>query len=252
MNRMATEELEKTALVTGAARGIGKAIAARLGGEGWTVLVADLDGDAAAAAAAELERAGLAARAARLDVADPVAVNALVEQATAEGPPILGLVNNAGVLRDGRLTEMSDDDFRLVLDVVLFGAFYASRAVAPAMIEAGYGRIVNISSRAYLGNPGQANYSAAKAGLVGLTKALAKELGRHRITVNAVAPGMTETEMVLSHPRSKEIVERAAKANSIRRIGAPEDIAAAVSYLFSDGASFLTGDVLHVSGGRFS
>jgi 3-oxoacyl-[acyl-carrier protein] reductase len=238
--------------VTGAARGIGKAIAARLGGEGWSVLVADLDGDAAAAAATELESAGLLATAARLDVADSAAVDALVGRVADDLPPILGLVNNAGVLRDGRLTEMSDDDFRLVLDVVLFGAFYTSRAVAPAMIEAGYGRIVNITSRAYLGNPGQANYSAAKAGLVGMTKALAKELGRHQITVNAVAPGMTETEMVLNHPKSAEIIDRAAKANSIRRIGAPDDIAAAVSYLFSDGASFLTGDVLHVSGGRFS
>jgi 3-oxoacyl-[acyl-carrier protein] reductase len=247
-----TGELDKTVLVTGAARGIGKAIAARLGGEGWAVLIADLDGDAATAAAAELESAGLRAAATRLDVADSAAVEALVEQAAGDLPPILGLVNNAGVLRDGRLTEMSDDDFRLVLDVVLFGAFFTSRAVAPAMIEAGYGRIVNITSRAYLGNPGQANYSAAKAGLVGMTKALAKELGRHQITVNAVAPGMTETEMVLNHPKSAEIIERAAKANSIRRIGAPGDIAAAVSYLFSDGASFLTGDVLHVSGGRFS
>jgi 3-oxoacyl-[acyl-carrier protein] reductase len=249
---MTTGEFDKTVLVTGAARGIGKAIAARLGGEGWSVLVADLDGDAATAAATELEDAGLVATGARLDVSDSEAVATLVERVADELPPILGLVNNAGVLRDGRLTEMSDEDFRLVLDVVLFGAFYTSRAVAPAMIEAGYGRIVNIASRAYLGNPGQANYSAAKAGLVGMTKALAKELGRHQITVNAVAPGMTETEMVLSHPKSAEIIERAAKANSIRRIGAPDDIAAAVSYLFSDGASFLTGDVLHVSGGRFS
>ncbi|OJU85489.1 MAG: beta-ketoacyl-ACP reductase, partial [Solirubrobacterales bacterium 70-9] len=226
--------------------------AARLGRGGWAVLLADLDGEAAEAAAAELEGIGILATAAQLDVVDPDAVNALVESLNADGPPILGLVNNAGVLRDARLTEMSDEDFRLVLDVVLCGAFYTSRAVAPAMIEAGHGRIVNITSRAYLGNPGQANYSAAKAGLVGLTKALAKELGRHEITVNAVAPGMTETEMVLNHPKSAEIIERAAKANSIRRIGAPDDIAAAVSYLFSDGASFLTGDVLHVSGGRFS
>jgi 3-oxoacyl-[acyl-carrier protein] reductase len=249
---MATGEIEKTALVTGAGRGIGKAIAARLGGDGWAVLIADLDGAAAESAAAELGAAGLLATAAPLDVSDPDAVNALVERAAAEGPPILGLVNNAGVLRDAKVTEMSDADFRLVLDVVLFGAFHTCRAVAPAMIEAGYGRIVNITSRAYLGNPGQANYSSAKAGLVGLTKALAKELGRHEITVNAVAPGMTETEMVLEHPKAAAIIERAAKANSIPRVGAPDDIAAAVAYLFSDGASFLTGDVLHVSGGRFS
>ena len=176
----------------------------------------------------------------------------MIESSAAEQGPIVGLVNNAGVLRDAPLTKMSDEEFRQVLEVCLFGAFFTSRAVAPAMIEAGHGRIVNITSRAYMGNPGQANYSAAKAGLVGLTKALAKELGRHAITVNAVAPGMTETEMVTSHPKAEEIIERAAKANSIRRIGSPTEIAAAVEYLFSDDAGFITGDVLHVSGGRFS
>ena len=239
------------ALVTGAARGIGKAIATRLAGDGWTVLLADLDAPAVSAAAEEIRVAGFAAEGIELDVADSAAVGAAVERAGSELGPVLGLVNNAGVLRDGPLPEISDEDFRLVLDVILFGAFYTSRAVAPAMIGAGYGRIVNVASRAYMGNPGQANYSAAKAGLVGMTKALAKELGRHDVTVNAVAPGMTETEMVMNHPKAEAIIERAAKANSIRRIGVPDDIAAAVGYLFSDGAGFLTGDVLHVSGGRF-
>lgn len=245
-------EQSKTALVTGAARGIGRTIAERLSADGWTVLVADVDAVAADATAAEIAAAGGRASAAALDVTDPGAIGALVERAGAEHGPVLGLVNNAGVLRDAPLTKMSDEEFRQVLEVCLFGAFYTCRAVAPAMIEAGYGRIVNITSRAYMGNPGQANYSSAKAGLVGLTKALAKELGRHEVTVNAVAPGMTRTEMVASHPKAEEIIERAAKANSIRRIGAPEEIAAAVGYLFSDDAGFITGDVLHVSGGRFS
>lgn len=247
-----TAEQKKVALVTGAARGLGRAISERLAGGGWYVLVADVDAEAGAATAAAIAAGGGAASAVELDVTDPAAVTALVERAAAEHGPVLGLVNNAGVLRDAPLTAMTDAEFRLVLEVCLFGAFHTCRAAAPGMIEAGYGRIVNITSRAYLGNPGQANYSSAKAGLVGLTKALAKELGRHDITVNAVAPGMTETEMVTSHPKAEAIIERAAKANSIRRIGAPREIAAAVEYLFSDDAAFITGDVLHISGGRFS
>jgi 3-oxoacyl-[acyl-carrier protein] reductase len=146
---------------------------------------------------------------------------------------------------------MTDDEWRTVLDVCLFGTFATSRAVAPGMIEREYGRIVNLSSRAYLGNPGQANYSAAKAGVIGLTKSLAKELGRHGITVNAIAPGMIETEMVRSHPKFEMIAERAIKDNSIKRLGIPEDVASAVVYLASPEAGFVSGDVIHVSGGRF-
>ena len=241
----------KVVLVTGAARGIGREIAARAAKAGWTALIADIDGVGALAAAEEVQAEGFAAEGVALDVTDTDAIVEAVERAGADLGPVCGLVNNAGVLRDAPLTKMSDEEFRLVLDVCLFGAFRTSRAVAPTMSELGWGRIVNITSRAYLGNPGQANYSSAKAGLVGLTKALAKELGRHQITVNAVAPGMTDTEMVRSHPKSEQIIERAAKANSIPRIGTTSDIAAAAVYLLSDDAGFITGDVLHVTGGRF-
>jgi 3-oxoacyl-[acyl-carrier protein] reductase len=239
------------AIVTGAARGIGLATAERLGRDGFAVVLADREGDAAESAAAGLREQGLTARGATLDVTDSAAATALVADVVARDGRVDALVNNAGVLRDRPLTEMTDEDFRVVLDVCLVGGFFLARAVAPAMIAQGSGRIVNIASRAYLGNPGQANYSAAKAGLVGLTKSLAKELGPHGITANAVAPGMVETEMVRAHPRFDAIVARALKANSVPRIGTVEDIAAAVSYLCSPASGYLTGDVLHLTGGRF-
>jgi 3-oxoacyl-[acyl-carrier protein] reductase len=250
LDRVTTEE-RKVAIVTGAARGLGAGIAARLGADGWAVVLADRDGDGARAQAERLTATGIAARGVDLDVADSAAATALVADVLATEGALTGLVNNAGVLADAPLVEMTDEQFARVLQVCLFGSFYMARAAAPPMIEGGFGRIVNMSSRAYMGNPGQANYSAAKAGLVGLTKSMAKELGRHRITVNAIAPGMVETEMVLSHPKADAIIERAARANSVPRVGTPDDIAAAVSYLFSDDAGYITGDVLHVSGGRF-
>lgn len=237
------------AIVTGAARGIGLAIARRLGQDDWTVVLADLDG--AEASAATLKGEGISATGVTLDVTDSERVADVVAVIERDVGPIDALVNNAGILRDGRLADMTDADFRAVIDVCLFGAFYMSRSVAPAMMERGSGRIVNITSRAYLGNPGQANYSAAKAGLVGLTKALAKELGRGGVTVNAVAPGMVETDLVRAHPKFDAIVERAKKASSVARIGQPEDVAEAVSYLCSSLAGYITGDVLHVTGGRF-
>ena len=160
-------------------------------------------------------------------------------------------MNCAGFPVDRPLLKMTDDEWRTVLDVCLFGSFTTARAAAPGMIERQYGRIVNLSSRAYFGNPGQANYSAAKAGVIGLTKSLSKELGRHGITVNAIAPGMIETEMVTSHPKFELIRDRAIAENAVKRLGVPEDVAAAVLYLVSPEAGFVSGDVLHVSGGRF-
>jgi 3-oxoacyl-[acyl-carrier protein] reductase len=162
------------------------------------------------------------------------------------------LVNNAGFPRDGFLTKMTEEDWDLVVDVILKGAFLASKAVMPHMIAQRWGRVINISSRAYLGNPGQANYSAAKAGMLGLTRALSLEEGRYNITINAIAPGFMETEMVRALPNYPQIKERAIKNTPIQRVGRPSDVADAVAFLASERASFITGETLHVTGGRYA
>ena len=241
------------AFVTGSARGLGQAIAERLAAEGAAVAVADVDLPAAEDAAAAL-RTDLGARAvaAHCDVRDGAAVAAAMERSAAEFGGVLDiLVNNAGVVRDRRLEEMTDEDWDTVLGVDLRGYFVCARAALPHLRKGGWGRIVNISSRAYLGNPGQANYSAAKAGVVGMTRALSMELARDGITVNAVAPGAIDTALVRSHPKSQEIIDRAIRMQPVKRLGTPEDVAAAVAFLASDDAAFVSGDVLHVTGGRF-
>jgi 3-oxoacyl-[acyl-carrier protein] reductase len=239
------------ALVTGSARGLGRAVVERLAAEGAAVAVADIDLPAAEQAAQELRDAGARALAVAADVRDAASVAAAMQRAAGELGVLDILVNNAGVVRDRRLEDMSDEDWDTVLDVDLRGYFVCARAALPHLRAGGWGRIVNISSRAYLGNPGQANYSAAKAGVVGLTRALSMELARDGITVNAVAPGAIDTALVRDHPRAAEIIERAIKVQPIKRLGTPEDVAAAVAFLCSDDAAFISGDVLHVSGGRF-
>lgn len=238
-------------LVTGAARGLGLAIAERLAAEGAAVAVADIDVPAAEAVAAAMRDRGGRALAVAADVRDAESVNAAMQRAAGEFGVLDILVNNAGVVRDGRLADMSDEDWDTVLDIDLRGYFVCARAALPHLRNRGWGRIVNISSRAYLGNPGQANYSAAKAGVVGMTRALSMELARDGITVNAVAPGAIDTALIRNHPRAGEIIERALKVQPIKRLGTPEDVAAAVAFLCSDDAGFISGDVLHVSGGRF-
>ena len=156
------------------------------------------------------------------------------------------------VFRYGFLTKMTEEDWNLVVDVILKGAFLASKAVIPHMIAQRWGRVINISSRAYLGNPGQANYSAAKAGILGLTRSLSLEEGRYNITVNAIAPGFMETEMVQALPNFPQIKERAIKSTPIQRVGQPSDIADAVAFLASERASYITGETLHVTGGRYA
>jgi 3-oxoacyl-[acyl-carrier protein] reductase len=240
------------AIVTGGAGGIGQATCRRLSEDGLLVVLADINETAAKSAAADLSVDGRLVESAAVDVTDSASVQTMVDDLAARFGRVDVLVNNAGFPRDARLTDMTDEQFRSVIDVSLFGAFACSRAVAPLMIARSYGRIINMASRAYLGNPGQANYSAAKAGVVGLTRALAKELGRHEITVNAVAPGIIETDAVRAHPKYDLLVSLAEKQNSVRRLGEPDDVAAAIAYLASEQASFITGDVLHVSGGRFS
>lgn len=238
----------QVALVTGGAGGLGAAISRRLASMGAAVAVCDLDGAAADTVAASLptDASGYP-----LDVTDGAGVDATVATVVRRWDRIDILVTAAGFARDHLITEMDDDAWNAVLGACLYGPFACSRAVAPHMIRQNYGRIVHISSRAWTGNPGQANYSAAKAGVVGLTKALAKELGRYAITANAIAPGMVRTPMTENHPKFEAIAERAMRENSIKRIGEPEDVAEAVAYLASPSASYLTGEVVHVSGGRF-
>lgn len=243
----------RTAIVTGAARGIGAAIAQRLCAEGMHVLVADRDGSAATATASALARDGHAAAAAEVDVTVEASVQSMVETAVERWTTVHVLINNAGFTRDMRITKMSENDWDAVVDVVLKGAFLCTRAVLPLMTreEQRWGRIVNISSRAHLGNPGQANYSAAKAGIIGFTRAMSLENGRFGVTVNAVAPGIIDTPAVRDLPHYAKIREAAEKTTPVPRIGQPEDVADAVAFLASARAAYVSGDVLHVSGGRY-
>jgi 3-oxoacyl-[acyl-carrier protein] reductase len=185
------------------------------------------------------------------DITKSADVRELVENTVAAFGGIHVLVNNAGFPRDNYLGKMSEEDWDLVIEVALKGTFLTCKAVMPFLIEQKWGRIVNISSRAYFGNPGQANYSAAKAGVLGLTRALSLEDGRFNITVNAVAPGFMETEAIRSLANYELIKERAVKSTPIPRAGQPEDIADAVAFLASERASFITGETLHVTGGRY-
>lgn len=244
----------RTALVTGAARGIGAATARRLAADGYRVAVLDLREDDAEATAAAIRDAGGTALALGADVADEDAVTAAVARVAGElGPPTV-LVNNAGILRDNLLFKMSVDDWDAVLSVHLRGAFLVSRAVQQHQVEARWGRVVNLSSTSALGNRGQANYAAAKAGMQGFTKTLAIELGPFGVTVNAVAPGVIETDMMRAVAERTgmpyaDLLAAAAKEVPVRRVGQPEDVAAAVSFFCSEGASYVSGQVLYVAGG---
>jgi 3-oxoacyl-[acyl-carrier protein] reductase len=248
---MDLELKDKVAIVTGSARGLGAAMARRLAQEGAKVVVTDINAEQAHATTDALKADGLAVHCIVADITKAADVRRLVEDTTATFGGVHILVNNAGFPRDKYLVKMTEDDWTLVMDVMLKGAFLACKAVMPQMIEQGWGRIVNISSRAHFGNPTQANYSAAKAGLIGMAKALAIEEGRYGITVNCVAPGFMETEMVQALPTYETIKERAIAAQPIKRVGKPADIADAVAFLVSERASFITGEVLHVTGGRY-
>lgn len=246
--------MTRTAIVTGAARGIGAATAQRLAADGNAVAVLDLDATACAATVDAITTAGGSAVAVGANVADATQVADAVARVEAElGAPTI-LVNNAGIIRDNLLFKMSEDDWDSVLSVHLRGAFLMSRAVQAHQVAAGWGRIVNLSSTSALGNRGQANYAAAKAGMQGLTKTLAIELGRYGVTANAVAPGFIVTDMTRQTAErvgvgfDEFIAARAAEV-PVGRAGYPDDIAAAVSFFCSEEAGFVSGQVLYVAGG---
>lgn len=249
--------MTRTAIVTGAARGIGAATAIRLARDGHAVAVLDLDESACAVTVDAITDSGGRAIAVGADVSDSDAVTSAIDRVVDEfGAPTI-LVNNAGILRDNLLFKMTEEDWDLVLSVHLRGAFLMSRAVQRHQVDAGWGRVVNLSSTSALGNRGQANYAAAKAGMQGFTKTLAIELGRYGVTANAIAPGFIVTDMTRSTAERlgvgfEEFVGHMVTQIPVGRAGQPDDIAGAVSFLVSEEAGFVSGQVLYVAGGPTS
>lgn len=245
---------DRVAIVTGAARGIGAAVAQRLAADGLAVALLDLDEQGVLDGADKIVAGGGRAIGLKVDVADEEQVNAAVAKVAEElGAPTV-LINNAGVLRDNLLFKMSASDWDTVMNVHLRGAFLMSKAVQAFQTKEGFGRIVNLSSTSALGNRGQANYAAAKAGLQGFTKTLAIELGKFGVTVNAIAPGFIVTEMTKATAERmkisfEDLVNGSAAAIPVARVGQPEDIAHTASFLVSEGAGFVSGQVIYVAGG---
>jgi 3-oxoacyl-[acyl-carrier protein] reductase len=244
----------RVAVVTGAARGIGAAIARRLARQGVAVAAVDLDTEGSARTANAILETGGRAIALGADVTDETAAGHAVERAAAELGPVTVLVNNAGIIRDNLLFKMSTDDWDAVMGVHLRGAFLMTRAAQAHMIEAKWGRIVNLSSTSALGNRGQANYSAAKAGLQGFTKTLALELGKFGVTANAIAPGFIDTEMTQATADRlgvdfEDWKTAASREIPVGRVGTPDDIAAVAAFLCSEDAGYVSGQVIYVAGG---
>ncbi len=248
---------EQVVIVTGAASGIGRATATTFAEQGAKVAAWDVQADAGEAFAAELRTAGHEAAFAQVNVADSAAVDAAVAALVEQWGRVDVIVNNAGITRDSQLVKykedavqsiMSDEMFEQVIDVNLKGVFNCTRAVVPVMIARQYGRILNAASVVALyGNFGQTNYVATKTGVIGMTKVWARELGKYGITVNAIAPGFIQTDMLDSVP--EKVIERMVRATPVGRLGQPEDIANAYAFLASDAAAFINGTVLSVDGG---
>jgi len=235
---------DKIAIVTGAGRGIGEGIARKLSEEGATVVCADVNEADAGNVASSLAHGAIGAR---LDVSNSGACDALVNDVQARFNRLDVLVNNAGINRDAMLHKMTDEQWQQVIAVDLSGVFFMTRAASRLMRAAGRGRIVNISSASWMGNIGQANYAAAKAGVVGLSRTAAKELARSQVTVNAICPGFIDTQMTRGIPDT--IREQQVAKIPLGRMGQPADVAAVVAFLASDEAGYVTGEVINVGGG---
>lgn len=246
---MSTFENE-IALVTGASRGIGRAIAMALGEAGATVIGTATSAGGASNITDGLKAAGIKGRGAVLDVADPDSVYTLLDEISKnEGSPSI-LVNNAGITRDNLLMRMKEDEWQAIIDTNLSSVFRMSKAVLRGMMKARHGRIISIASVVgVMGNAGQANYAAAKAGIIGFSKSLAREVGSRGITVNVVAPGFIDTDMT----RSLTEDQRGTMLGQVplNRLGKPEDIASAVLFLASEGGAYITGETLHINGGMY-
>ena len=240
----------RTAIVTGGSQGIGKAIALDLASQGVRVVVASLHPGKAEAAALEIREKSPESIGVQVDVSNAESVNAMVDLAFERFGRVDFLVNNAGITRDTLLMRMEDEAWKAVLDTNLTGTFLCSKAVVRLMVKQKFGRIVNISSVVgAMGNAGQTNYAASKAGIIGFSKSLAREVASRGITVNAVAPGFIQTAMTDVLP--EKVRENLTSLIPAGRLGAPEDVAAAVRFLLSDGASYITGQVIHVNGGMY-
>jgi len=234
------------AIVTGAAKGIGRAICIRLLADGFFVVAVDMDADGGAMLAQELGETALEFHC--VDISNEQQVRDLFIKARDAHGKINAVINNAGIIRDNMIWKMSVEDFDAVINVNLKGTWLMCREAAMVMKEQNYGRIVNIASRAWLGNRGQSNYSASKAGVVALTRVLALELGKYNVSVNAVAPGLIDTP--LTQKLSKEVLQQLIEAQPSRSIGSPEDVANTVSFLAAEQTKFITGQTIYVDGGK--
>ncbi len=242
----------KVALITGSGRGIGFACGERLAEEGVKIVINDINSAAVSEAVSRLQDKGYDAIGAVANVCVKADVEDMVALAADKFGSVDILVNNAGFTRDKYLTKMPEEDWDAIIDTILKGAYHCTKAVLPFMMKNQWGRVINISSRAHFGNPGQTNYSAAKAGIIGFSNALAHEQGKFNITSNSVAPGLIETELVKGLHTYEMIKGNAMTRQPIQRLGKVQDIASAVAFLASDSAGFITGETLHVTGGRYS